>query len=73
MSRSKGRKQEVPDDHPPKKRISMADRSAYELPNYSPERRELKQLVDQEVKSPPPHMKRRSSIQNLVNIIPFGA
>lgn len=50
----------------------MADRSAYEVPHYSPERRELKQIVDQEVKSPPSHMKRRASIQNIVNILPFG-
>lgn len=50
----------------------MVDRSELNLPVYSPERRELKALVDTQVKSPPPIMKRRASMQNIIQIIPMS-
>lgn len=50
----------------------MVDRSELNLPVYSPERRELKALVDTQVKSPPPIMKRRASMQNIMQIIPMS-
>jgi hypothetical protein len=41
------------------------------LANCSPDHRELKQIVDSEVKSPPlTHLKRRASIQNIVILQP---
>ena len=59
---SKGRRQK---EQPvveviPKKRIRV----------LSPEHRELKEVVDMEVKSPPPTNKRRTTMQNVSLIVP---
>lgn len=69
---SKGRRQK---EQPvveviPKKRIIMPDRSVMQIRVLSPEHRELKEVVDTEVKSPPPTMKRRTTMQNFTLIIP---
>lgn len=69
-SRSRKKKgEDAGEDIVQKKRIFLPDRSVYKvnLANVSPDHRELKDIVDSEVKSPSPsNLKRRASIQNIM-------
>ena len=73
-SRPRKKKGDDGNDDQGKKRLFLQDRSVYQIhpSNYSPDHRELKEIVDSEVKSPPPnHLKRRASIQNIVVLQPM--
>jgi hypothetical protein len=56
-----------------KKRKFHPDRSVLNIPLYDEEYKELKDLVDTEVKSPPINSKRRLSIQNITQILPYSS
>jgi len=72
--RGRKKKNEVVEEVVPvKKRHAMPDRSVMQIRVLSTEHRELKQVVDEEVRSPPLNLKRRATIQNIAVLLPREA
>lgn len=59
-SRSRRKKDEVIEEPPPRKRVFLPDRSVLQIRVLSSDHKQLKEVVDQEVKSP--DLKRRSTL-----------
>lgn len=72
-SGSRRRKTVIPepvDEAPKKKLVMLPDHSMMDIRVLSPEHKELKREVDEKVKSPPPYLKRRATLQNVKLVVP---
>lgn len=72
--RGRKKKNEIVEEVAPvRKRPALPDRSVMQIRVLSTEHRELKQVVDEEVRSPPHNLKRRATIQNIAALLPREA